>query len=437
MCKKTLKHVCVFFSLIAVLYLFLVGTSAIPNDAIKANMKKSTGTYSKQEAFSYTDGNKLNAIQDNYADVILLGVAWNMGEGNPFVSALDTKYYKEPQYGEAIGLAENINNGVKPNIDYTRYWHGMAGFVRIIHLFANVNFVKNAGFIFALIFAIITVIMFIYRKKYRIGVSLVISILLVHIWNIRISMEYQSPFVVGFMMCILYLIFERKGDKYLSYLSLIGGVLVAFFDFLTTETITILLPLIMVVAVRAEENRLGETKPLVYLIITNLIAWGAAYGGTFIVKWTAASVVTGENKFITALNSAQIHFTANGDIVEEIPKNTLERIPGAIAACFTVLFGGEQRLDMGLVVTALIIVIAIIGLLYLIFNKKRQDNAKSIILALGGLVFVRYMVLSSHSYVHEFFTYRALISVFFAILCAITLSGNMPLSRNEKRRLNK
>lgn len=437
MIKKILKHMAVFFSLIIVLYLFLVAAAAIPNEDIRANMKKSVGTFSDVDSFEYTQGPNLNSIQDNYADIILLGVAWNMGEGNPFVSALDTKYYLQKPFGVEIGLAENVNNGIKPNQDYTRYWHGMSGFVRFILKYANVNTVKTLGYILALIFALITVIMLVCYKKYRIAIAFIISILMVHIQNIELSMEYQSPFTVGFMMCILYLIFERKGDKYLSYLSLIGGVLVAFFDFLTTETITILLPLIMVVAVRAEDKRLGETKPLIYLLFTNLVTWGVGYGATYITKWAAASIVTGENKFITALNSAQVHLTANGSIIEAVPKNTLLRIPGALGANLTVLFGGTQRLDVGLVLIGLAITITAIALLYLIFNKKRQDNAKLIMLSLSAIVFVRYIVLSSHSYVHEFFTYRALISVIFAILCAITLSENMPMSRNEKRRLNK
>ena len=34
-----------------------------------------------------------NTVTDNYADVILLNVLWNIKSDDPFVSSLDTKYY--------------------------------------------------------------------------------------------------------------------------------------------------------------------------------------------------------------------------------------------------------------------------------------------------------------------------------------------------------
>ena len=226
-------------------------------------------------------------------------------------------------------------------------------------------------------------------------------------------------------MCILYLILEQKGDIYLTCLSVAGGALTAFFDFLTTETITILVPLILVIAVRTKENRIGSFKDSFYLILKCSMLWLMAYGGTFIAKWALATIVTGENKFITALFSAGDRF--GGALSSQGVTNPILQIILAPFANLTMLFGGEQRLDMPRVFICLVIVALILGSLVYLLGKKPVDKASvKLLTILGIVVFARYMLLSNHSYLHEFFTYRALISPIMAVfsVIALTISKN-------------
>ena len=60
---------------------------------IKDNYMKSAIHYGNKEAFEFTD-DSWNSIRDNYADVILMNISWQMGEGNSaFLDVIDTDYY--------------------------------------------------------------------------------------------------------------------------------------------------------------------------------------------------------------------------------------------------------------------------------------------------------------------------------------------------------
>lgn len=65
----------------------------IPNEALKDNFKKSADSYKNVAPYHFYNGEKWNGIADNYADIILLNVAWHMGKGNPMAASIDTGYY--------------------------------------------------------------------------------------------------------------------------------------------------------------------------------------------------------------------------------------------------------------------------------------------------------------------------------------------------------
>lgn len=94
------------------------------------------------------------------------------------------------------------------------------------------------------------------------------------VWNLRLSLEYQPVFLLTLVLYPLYLWLEKKGDQWLTLLSVAAGTAVAFFDFLTTETLTLLLPLILVMAVRTKEGRLSPMRESLRLIVTCGICWG-------------------------------------------------------------------------------------------------------------------------------------------------------------------
>ena len=407
--KKILLHIGVFVGTLLFLWLLLFLSALIPNEKIKDNMIESAYYYSDRQPYQFPEDGKFNGIEDNYADAILLGVLWNMDSDDAFVSSLDTKYYDGEERGENYGLYASIN-GHEANVDYTRYWHGSVTFIRPLMVFTTVDNIEWIAFgVFVALLVIVCAILFKKKCGMMAGILLV-SLACVHIWNIRMSLEYMPTFIIAMLMSILFLL------------------MVSFYDFLTTETVAILIPLALVYMVRAKEKRLGTSKENIILAIKSGVAWGISYGTCFAAKWIAASVVTGENKIVASFSSAAERF--NG--VEEAENITaFQELLYAIPANLSTAFGGTVRVDAGHVMGGLIIFGIIVGSVFYLFSAKEKNKEIALILLIIGLLpYVRFAVLNNHSYLHEFFTYRAQCVSVLALLGMIYF--NIDLSFGKK-----
>ncbi|MBR3693738.1 MAG: hypothetical protein IKL88_04355, partial [Erysipelotrichales bacterium] len=266
------------------------------------------------------------------------------------------------------------------------------------------------------------------RKNIGIALCLVLSLLAVHTWNIRLALEYQPAFILTFLLLPIYLYLERKGDHYLSYLSVIGGVSIAFFDFLTTETMTILLPLAIVLCVRCKEERSGTFSKNLPLIIQCGAIWGISYVSTFITKWSLASIITKENAFTNALSS--VGERVSGDLTHfaEAPDSFLS----APLANIMMVFGGPSRVNyIRLLIFTTFSLLILFSIWYLFRSTRPKKEIVKCLGFLASVVFVRYLVLNNHSYLHCFFTYRAMITVIFALFASLYLNISL---KQEKRK---
>ena len=426
------KHTAVFAVVLFLLWLLLFLSALIPNDMIRDNMEQSALSYKERTAFEFTNGKKLNSVADHYADSIWLNVSWNMGEDSPLISSILTNYYDGGELGVNAGLYLSVTQGTEPNKDYTRYWHGTVMFIRLGHLITDVEGVKLIGFIAFLLLVGLTIFILARKRHWDLAVILALSLAAVQIWNIRLSMEYQPSFILAFVLIPLFLILERRDDKWLTILSVVSGTAVAFFDFLTTETVTILIPLALVIAVRTKENRLGSLKENLLLLLKCGICWVLSYGGAFIVKWLVASMVTGENAFALAFSSAEVH-TLGGNMQTIDIENRPDNFISGLLANLTVLFGGTERVQPERVMLGLIICLLLIFSVWYMLRKKESSKGTTSLLILGGLVFVRFLVLNNHSYVHEFFVYRTLITPIFALLASVWLNIELPHKKGRRK----
>ena len=413
-----LRRIAVFAAVLLALWAALVAAAAIPNERIYDNMYESA-LFFKDHA-PYVNESQLRLVQDNYADVILLNVTWNMGS-NPFVSTLNSAYYDGDD-----GTTDNGENwgfyctlaGTPPNKDYSRYWHGMAALIRPFMLFTDIDGIKLIGTITAFVLLAVNTALLIIKRQYFAAGALVAALMCVHVWNIGISLEYQPAVLVTLALLPLYILFE-KNDGALSILAVISGVMIAFFDFLTCETLTILIPLIIVFIMRKQDNRLPGFRGCFMLTMKCGTAWFLSYSGAYIVKWSAASLVTGENKFAAALTSVEERLIGEAEELAPVAQFFL-----APLANISTLFGGYDRVSWGNIAVGLIISAVVLGSVFYLFrSSEKYDRSFSLMmLILGALPFVRFFVLNNHSYLHEFFTYRALASTILALFAMLWYS---------------
>ena len=413
-----LRRAAVFAAVLLALWAALVAAAAIPNERIYDNMYESAFFF--KDHAPYVNESQLRLVQDNYADVILLNVTWNMGS-DPFVSTLNSAYYDgndgTTDYGENWGFYCTLA-GTPPNKDYSRYWHGMAALIRPFMLFTDIDGIKLIGTITAFVLLAANAALLLKKRQYFAAGALVAAFMCVHVWDICISLEYQPAVLVTLALLPLYILFE-KNDGALSIFAVISGVMIAFFDFLTCETLTILIPLIIVFIMRKQDNRLPEFKDCFMLTMKCGAAWFLSYSGAYIVKWGAASLVTGENKFAAALSSVEERLVGEAEELNPVAQFFL-----APLANISTLFGGTARVEWGNIAAGLMISAAVFGAVFYLFRcREKFDRSFTLVmLILGALPFIRFFLLNNHSYLHEFFTYRALASTILAVFAMLWYS---------------
>ena len=418
--RPFLVFTAIFAALLLALYLMLVLFATIPNASVRTQALESARYFVNEESFAFTEDMQHQNITDNYADQIWTNISWYMGCGNPFHSVLDTKYYDGGNYFTSAGLYMGITREHDANVDYTRYWHGTAGLIRMLHLFMDIQGVRKLGMFCLLLLVAKTILTLCRMGHWDLGLCVLASLLAVQFGNLRLSVEYLPSFLICFSLCPAFLRKEQKGDFYLHVLGVISGTLTAFFDFLTTETVTILIPLILVIAIRSRERRLGSPRQVMKTLAGTGLCWGAAYAGTFLAKWIAVSLATGADHIQDAWSFAENRISG------VVSVGQVQRVPGlvmALGANFTALFEGTSRTEFRRAFGYLAIILVAIVIVYRVYRvRKKIHPGTGFLLLLGCVVFLRYAVLANHSYMHAFFTYRALASTILAVLSALVIN---------------
>ena len=98
------------------------------------------------------------------------------------------------------------------------------------------------------------------------------------------------------------------------------------------------------------------------------------------------------------------------------------------------LFGSEIRVDAGRTALGIILLVLILlSVWYLFRGKDKKSVATIILIVLGAVVLIRCLALNNHSYLHCFFTYRALVTPIFALLAAMWLNIELPHKKRRRK----
>ena len=171
-------------------------------------------------------------------------------------------------------------------------------------------------------------------------------------------------------------------------------------------------------------------------LIRNSVAWVAGYGFTWLAKWCIASVFLRRNVIADALDTILFRTAGN----EEYPTNRLG----------TIRVNLGYMLPKGAVAVLGVLAVCWVGILVLARIRRKSGrpgaggmgehvmcvscaDKKEIAAYLPVLLtavypFVWYLVLSNHSQIHSYFTYRTLETSIFAVLAfmAVCVRKNAP-----------
>lgn len=429
--KSANKYLLLFLGVIALMCIVLIGVAIIPRNSIQTKAEESAEQLIKRDVAYYnliggTSGRTLLrpwdcSKIDQTADAYLLSIAYYLDEDHPLESVLWARYYDgredidAPLKNMNESFYRSVTEGGPTNKQYLRYWHGSLVFVRPLLVVMNLSEMKVFfGLVIAFLLSVLLILLA--RKKLKAeAICLGISTIAVSIWFVPVSLEYVWMFILMLAVSIITVVkVASEKENRIPRILFLAGMLAAYFDFFTTETITLLVPLLFTIRILYRKGR--SDKEIWKLAIKCILLWGIGYIGCWSAKWGIAALAFRMNTIPYVQHRVLVHLGAYDEhgvalgVIGAVLRNLSQLFPfgyGVIAApatfilialcVFLPVYQGKVRL-----------------------RKNINWSRIGMYSFLGMIVFIRLIILWQHSWRHYFFTYRALIAGVLA-LCFIVL----------------
>ncbi len=442
--KAMFRYPIIFIVTVTVCLLFMMATALIPQTAIRGNAEKSATYFYENELFKNTVGNLENFKTDNYADCISTGIAWHFGEGNIFGAVISADYNSCPEENVNDSFYREMQGEEVATENYSRYWHGSAGVIRLLLLFADIEVIRYVIATVGLLMNAALVIVLVRRKQVVLGAAYTLAFLLTNGIFALTCLEYAFIFLlmpVATMVLVTSGRMKKKENATTAFMVI--GMLTAFFDFLTAETLTFTVPFVMYYIMACASRKQSETKKVqrrkdwIFLLKSGM-AWCAGYGGMFLTKWGLSSLVLGKDAFRASADMAweRIGGDVSLTLVSTGEKANLgQRLQGIIQRNLGCMYWSPQGVKAGTILLITLIVLSASFIFWYMARKAKYEYDTAALLGVVALVpYLRFFVLSNHSYIHYFFTYRALLVTVVVLFYFIYETTFLSDIKGEKRR---
>ncbi|MBQ3517145.1 MAG: hypothetical protein IJA29_07960, partial [Lachnospiraceae bacterium] len=394
--KKTLLFYPVIFICVALLcFLFLLAAALVPQEAVRENAVKSAEYFYENALFENAVGNLENFKTDNYADCISTGIAWHLGEGDRIPAVISADYNRRPDENVNVSFYREMQGEEIATENYSRYWHGSAGVIRLLLVFADIETIRYVIATVGVLLNMAFVITLMRRKQFALGVTYSIAFLLCNGFFALICMEYAFIFLLV-PLASMFLLMNKNMVKESNVQAtfLVIGILTAFFDFLTTETLTFTVPFVIYfIVVRGQirqnaQEKLQRRSDWMFLLKSG-IAWCGGYAVMFLTKWGLSALVLGRDAFRASADMAleRISGDVSLTLVSTGEKADLgERLQGIFQRNLGCLYWSPQDVKAGTVALVTLAVIVVVSAFWYMARKEKCAYDKVVLLAVVALV---------------------------------------------------
>ncbi len=434
--KAAIKYIPVFLLTVTAMTLALVGIAMIPRDRIQKKSEESAACLMRRNVSYYNlvggaSGRKTlrpgdYSKVDQIADAYLLDIAYCLDAEHPLESALWARYYDGRQdTEEPLGNMNEsylcvVTEQPPANMQYLRYWHGSLVFVRPMLMFWNLDQIRIFYAVELLAMLTGLIILLLRNGLKAEAVCFGVSMFAVSVWFVPVSLEYTWMFLVmpvSAFLAVKMALAEKENSLYMLFF--VTGMITAFLDFFTTETVTLLIPLLLSLRIlHRKGSNSGTLRGKAGWLYAGkcILLWGTGYVATWTAKWGLSAIVFRENTIPFVRERFWLHLGVEDGM------SAGEEMLGAIVRNLHPLFPfGYGRLG-AVLFFALVVLFVFVPVCRNRLAMKRNWNRQLVLLyvLLGLTVYFRYLVLNQHSYRHYFFTYRAQAASVLA-LCFIVL----------------
>ena len=258
------------------------------------------------------------------------------------------------------------------------------------------------------------------------------------------------PTVLLMLSFSIAMIFGSEDREKIIGLCVADGVCVAFFDFLTTETLAIVVPLALCYGIWEKKNQIQGVWKETKFLMGALGSWGLAYVGCYVTKWCLSGAVLGENRVGVALQAffnrqeQEITVYALDSLTHgmQLSEEALQTAGGevlplplsAVMMNFRLWLGLSGKITLEELALALVFLLGAAACMIYLYKNEKSTTCARIWMVLGCIPLLRMMVLSGHSMEHCFFVYRSLFGTLVCFAAGFFYAIDWNKVRGRKKR---
>lgn len=393
--KMVYKYFIIYICFVFVLFFGLVGVANIPKKHIEVNMRQSAEFYKKKNGMHYIIDNREYSRVHYYADSMILNIIYNLDEDNPVDAALMGRYYEN----QRIDINDDFINTVffhkNANQEYLRYWHGSILILKPLLVFFDIEFIYELN---KWILYILMGILFLrlYKRDEKVAFIYLIGMIMTAFYIVPYCFEYSWTYYIMLVSSILVIKNINKDYSFFYLLFFINGILTCFFDFLSTEIITLFVPLIFMLFFKYKKGHINSFKNCFEIVFKCCFMWIISYIFMWLGKWILTSLILDFNAFqyvkdnlILRINGLQGLSNSKELYYASFSRN----INNVFPFCFF-----ENKY--------IFILVLVLLFLFIDWNNIKKKWFSLIMLLISMTPYIRYLILANHSYRHAFFTFR-------------------------------
>lgn len=397
-----------FFILIAAFFVSMTLVYCIPTSWIQGNVEKSIEVLEGEGEYPMYFFYRHSAIIDIHTDKLM------------YESLIQNRDYYNP-----IQAAMSINQ-------YPRYWHGYQLLLRPLTVVFQVQELRYLGMLtFHLLFFWSAWLMA-KKTKPLYAMFYVLTVASGYVVFLPVCFQFLTTFLVLFVSLIVLL---RRYDKnkplpavkWMLYFFVVGMV-ENFFDFLTYPILTLGIPLVLLLWLRVRDEQ-ADFRGNFWFMFKASLSWFFGYALTWISKWLLSAAILGVRYFWRTMSVVQYRLEGS----EEEPLDRIGTIQKNLKAWLNVQDGGVISWSK---IALLILIVAVVLIIWRKLKDWKTVGAYLPILFVAAYPYIWYLVMSNHSQIHYWYTYRAQLAALFAglVFLAAILRERKPEEKTEGER---
>ena len=379
-------------------FALLLAAYALPVAPMVSNMEPSAYTIDQEGIYPQVSTLNGTGQLDNFTDALMLMVAAcdyegplvqrallcmraDSGAGNPYFSLYPI--YGGKQEAPAVQY-----------VDYARYWHGYLTWLKPLLSIFRYDQIRIIYRAVQLLLIMGVIFLMLRRGLCWYLLPFLLSVLLLSPSLIVQSLHFSSVCMVALAAMLLLLALTdwlKKGFRLPLFFACVGCA-ASYVDLLTAPLITLGFPLTLLLCLRWRDGVRVHAREF----LTLCLCWAAGYGGMWAAKWVLTALLMDPSIFLNAIDAI-------------INRSSMLDESGAAFNYVDMLARNLRYIKD----SPLLYAVFVLDALYLALAFVRRPSGSAVrgavlFLAAALLPFVWYLFAGNHSYIHSFFTYRAL-----------------------------